>query len=209
MTTATTQWNVSGEYIETCSCDFLCPCLPSNLAGKQTNGDCYFAMVFHVDRGRYGTTSLDGLNFAVIGRAPGPSMADGNISVGVITDERATAEQAEALVQIASGQAGGPMAALGPLVGQFLGTESGGFDIQGNGMKRSVTIGGLVNQALEGVPGANENEPLYLENTNHPASARVALAKASGSHLHALGLNWDDDSGNNNGHFAPFNWSAS
>jgi hypothetical protein len=42
----------------------------------------------------------------------------------------------------------------------------------------------------------------------HPANARLALAKATGSHLHAFGLDWDDTSGNNNGHFAPFNWRS-
>jgi hypothetical protein len=42
----------------------------------------------------------------------------------------------------------------------------------------------------------------------HPASARLALAKATASHLHAFGLDWDDTSGNNNGHFAPFNWRS-
>ncbi len=40
----------------------------------------------------------------------------------------------------------------------------------------------------------------------HPANARVALARATDSHLHAFGLNWDDTSGKNNGHFAPFDW---
>ena len=43
----------------------------------------------------------------------------------------------------------------------------------------------------------------------HPANARLALAKALRSHLHAFGRDWDDDSGRNNGHFAPFTWQGS
>ena len=117
-----TSWQVAGDYLETCSCDFLCPCLPSNLADPPTKGWCTFAMVFRVGSGRYGAVSLDGLAFAVVGHTPG-RMADGNWSVGVITDERGSAEQREALAAIASGQAGGPMAALGPLVGRVLGVE--------------------------------------------------------------------------------------
>ena len=49
----------------------------------------------------------------MIGYTPGV-MLEGNWSVGLIVDERATAEQEQAIAAIASGQAGGPMAALGP-----------------------------------------------------------------------------------------------
>src|ERR1051325_7942188 len=123
------QWNVSGDYYETCSCDFLCPCITSNLAAKSTNPDCLFAMVFHVNQGRYGNVTLDGLNWAAIGRAPGPTMADGNLEVGIIVDERASQEQRDALAGIGSGQAGGPMAMLGPFVGKVLGIEAAPFQI--------------------------------------------------------------------------------
>jgi hypothetical protein len=63
-------------------------------------------------------TRLDGLCFAVLAHTPG-AMGLGNWTVGVIVDERASAEQREALTAIASGQGGGPMAALGPLISRF------------------------------------------------------------------------------------------
>jgi hypothetical protein len=207
---ANSTWQVSGQYFETCSCDYLCPCIPTNLTGKQTQGYCNFAFVFNINQGRYGNTTLDGLNFAVLGHAPGPSMSDGNISVGLITDERATPEQQQALVQIGSGQGGGPMAALGPLLSKILGVEAKPIHFEKKGMSCSVSIPGVLDQAVEGVPGAvKQDEPLYLDNTAHPANARLALAKATRSHLHAFGIDWDDTSGKNNGHFAPFNWRAS
>jgi hypothetical protein len=64
--------------------------------------------------------------------------------------------------------------------------------------------------AAEGVRGLNPNisEPLYLDNTGHPAANRFALARASMSHVLALGLNWDDTSGQNNGQYAPFSWRS-
>ncbi|MGH7335105.1 MAG: DUF1326 domain-containing protein [Candidatus Rokuibacteriota bacterium] len=202
------KWQVSGDYFESCSCTYLCPCLPSNLAAKPTKGDCYFAFVFQVEQGRYGDLALDGLNFAVLGYMPGP-MAAGNVSVGLILDERATAQQREALSAIASGQAGGPMAALGPLIGKLLGAETKPIHYQKDGMSRSVSIPGVLDQAVEGVPSpATAGEPLYLDNTVHPANKRVALAQAKRSHLHVFGLNWDDTSGQNNGHFAPFAWQG-
>jgi hypothetical protein len=203
---ANTSWKVGGQYFETCSCDYLCPCIATNLAGQPTKGSCTVAMAFHVDQGSYGATDLNGLNFAVIAYTPGP-MGDGNWSVGVITDERANPEQQQALVAIASGQGGGPMAALAPLVGTFLGAESKPIQFQNHAMTASVSIPGVLEQAVEGVASpTKQGEALYLDNTLHPASPRLALAKSTGSHLHVFGLDWDDTRGTNNGHFAPFQW---
>ncbi len=201
-------WQVSGDYFETCSCDYVCPCVPTNMAGRPTQGHCYVALVFQVEQGRYGSLTLDGLSFAVIAYTPGV-MSEGNWSVGVITDERGTAEQRQALLAIASGQAGGPMAALGPLLGTFLGTEARPIHYQRNGLARSVSIPGVLEQAVEGVPSSTKaGEPLYIDNTLHPANTRLALARAVRSRLQAFGLAWTDTSGRNNGHFAPFAWRS-
>jgi hypothetical protein len=201
-------WQVSGQYFETCSCDFLCPCITSGLTALPTNGVCTAALGFQIGRGHHGGVSLDGLRFVVVLRTPG-EMVKGNWSVGVIADERASPEQQQALVGIASGQAGGPMAALGPLVGTFLGVESGAITFTQSGNRWSMSVPGKLDQAVEPVPGARPDEPLYIDNTVHPANTRLALAKATGSHVHAFGLDWDDTSGQNNGHFAPFSWQSS
>ena len=201
-------WKASGQYLETCSCDYICLCTPANF-GVPLKRDCFFAVAFHIEEGSYESTPLDGLNFIVIGCAPGPTMLDGNIDIGVLTDERASAEQQQALVSIARGEAGGPWAALAPLYGSFLGAEPARIEFQGAGLSWSFSVPGLVDQALEGLPSpVKEGEPLIIDNTGHPASPRLALAKATRSHLHAMGLDWDDVSGGNNAHFARFNWSG-
>src|SRR5437016_5673176 len=69
-----------------------------------THGICDAALVLRVDHGHYADTHLDGLKIVIILHSPGPSMADGNISVGLILDARATPEQQTALTQIATGQ---------------------------------------------------------------------------------------------------------
>jgi hypothetical protein len=201
-------WQIAGDYFESCSCTYLCPCIPSNLTAPPTRGHCYFAFAFHVDRGQYGGLRLDGLSFAVVGYTPGV-MAQGNASVGVVLDARASREQQEALTAIASGQAGGPMAALGPLITNFLGAEAKPIRFEKQGMTRSLSIPGVLEQAVEGVSSpAKAGEPLYIENTVHPANSRLALATAKHSRLHAFGLDWEDTTGRNNGHFASFTWQG-
>jgi len=204
---ANVSWQISGEYFEACSCDSVCPCPTSGLAARPTKGSCDAGLVFHVQRGRYGSTTLDGLSFAVLLHTPGP-MIQGNWTVGLVLDERASAPQREALTTIASGQGGGPMAALGPLIGTFAGTEAKPIRLESSGMRRSVSIPEMLDLAVEGIPGANQGEPIYFDNVGHPAASRLALAKASRSHMHGFGIDWDDTSGRNNGHFAPFSWKS-
>ena len=96
------------------------------------------------------------------------------------------------------------------LVGTFLGVESAPIRFDRHGAKWSVKASSLVDMAAEGANGLNPNatEPLHLDNTGHPAADRIALAHASTSHVHALGLTWDDASGKNNGQYAPFSWRS-
>jgi hypothetical protein len=206
---ATPVWNLNGQYYETCSCDFVCPCLPGQMAVRPTKGSCTFAMAFQIDRGTYGNVSLNGLGFIVLGLTP-QEMGKGNWSVGVIADERASVEQRDAITAIASGSAGGPMAVLASLVGKFLGVESAAIVFDRKGGTWSVKASNLVDMAAEPAMGINPNatEPLHLDNTGHPAADRVALAHASKSHVHALGLAWDDATGKNNGQYAPFSWKS-
>jgi hypothetical protein len=204
---ANVSWQISGEYFEACSCDSVCPCPTSGLAARPTKGSCDAGLVFHVQRGRYGSTTLDDLSFAVLLHTPGP-MIQGNWTVGLVLDERASTEQREALTTIASGQGGGPMAALGPLIGTFAGAEAKPIRIESSGMRRSVSIPGMLDLAVEGIAGANQGEPIYFDNVGHPAASRLALAKASRSHMHGFGIDWDETSGRNNGHFAPFSWKS-
>jgi len=205
---ASITWQLSGEYCEACSCDSVCPCPTSGLAARPTKGYCAAGLVFRVDRGQYGGTRLDGLSFAVLLHTPGP-MVQGGWTVGLVLDERATDEQRDALAKIASGQVGGPMAALSPLISNYAGAAVKPITFQMNGMRRAVSIPGMLDMTIEGIPGAKPGEPIYLDNVGHPAARRLALAKASRGHLHGFGIEWDDISGRNNGHFAPFAWASS
>jgi hypothetical protein len=160
-----------------------------------------------IDKGQKDGVKLDGLCFLIMLHTPGP-MANGNMTVGLIVDERANEQQTKAIASIATGEAGGPMAPLAPLVGKVAGIEKRPIRFAVDGMQYVVTAGELVDQAVEGVPGATPGTPIYLDNVGHPVATKIGLAKAKKSHMHVFGINWDDVSGTRNGHFAPFAWSG-
>ena len=201
-------WTIQGHYMETCNCTMVCPCITSNLTAQPTEGACKAVAALRIDKGEKDGVRLDGLSFIVMLHAPG-AMADGNMTVGLIVDERASDAQAEAIGAIATGAAGGPMAALAPLVGRVAGIEKRRIEFTASGLARSVRAAELLDQACEGVPSASTpGEAIGVDNTAHPVNSRLSIAKAIRSRMHAFGIEWNDSSGSRNGHFAPFAWSG-
>ena len=201
-------WQIQGQYMETCNCAFVCPCIVSNLTARPTEGGCKAVMGMLIAKGEKDGVKLDGLAFAVVISSPGP-MADGDMTVGLIVDERANQQQTDAIAAISTGAAGGPMAVLAPLVGRVAGVEKRPIRFEAKGMSFAFEAGELVDQACEGVASmADPDVPIYLDNTAHPANGKLALAKATRSSFHAFGIDWEDFNGTRNGHFAPFTWSA-
>jgi len=154
-------WQVNGQYYETCNCDFVCPCVPGQLSVRPTQGTCDFAMAFQIERGSFGTVPLDGLGFIVLGHTPS-AMGDGDWSVGLIADDRASAEQRDAITAIASGAAGGPMAALSGLVGRLVGVESAAITFDREGASWSVNAVPFVCDAAPFVSNPDKNVTLSI-----------------------------------------------
>jgi hypothetical protein len=200
-------WQLRGDFCETCNCFYICSCSTSNFVLPPNNGSCTAVLVFHVEAGRFGATPLDDLAVALVVYTPEGPMTLVDWTVGLIVDARADQAQQEALTKIFGGQAGGPLAGLAPLITTFLGVETRPIDYRKDGLRRSVSIPDAVDYAIEGFAGP-DGAPLAIDDPAHPASPRPALARATHSHLHAFGLDWDDVSGRNNGHFAPFAWSV-
>jgi len=196
-------WQISGRYVETCNCDFICPCVLTQFQ-QTTHGSCAFAMGYRIDRGSFDSTDMAGVKFVIVGYTPG-HMAEGNWQVGLIVDTAASEKQREAVTAIASGQAGGPMAALAGLIGEFKGVEVRPVRIEGNGDKWSVSVPDMVEQGVLGAPSAS-GAILHLDNAGHPAGDRIALGHSTGTRINAFGITYEEMSGRNNGHYAPFDW---
>src|SRR2546430_4947862 len=120
---ADVKWAIRGESMESCNCDYLCPCIYTNPQGPVTYDNCYAVLVFRIDDGNFGGARLDGCKFA-FGLRSGKVMADGNWVFGVIVDEGADASRRAALARLAGGEAGGtPELIRNNLVGDFRGVE--------------------------------------------------------------------------------------
>ena len=202
-------WTMRGQYMESCNCDYLCPCIYTNPQGPATHDHCYAAMVFRIDEGSSGGTKLDRLKFALVIRS-GKVMADGNWVFAGVVDETADDAQRRALAAIVGGEAGGPPSVIRQnLVSDFRGVEFKPIEFDLAGLSRSVAIPGILAFAIEGVTPRNRpGEPMYLDNTSHPANRRLALARSKETHVHGFGLDLDIVGKGNNGHFAPFSWAA-
>ena len=203
------KWTMRGEYMESCNCDYLCPCIYTNPQAPVTYDHCTAALVFRIDEGSCGSTQLDGLKFALVIRS-GKVMADGGWVFAGVVDEAADPAQRQALAAIVGGDAGGPPGFIRQnLVGDFRGVEFKPIDVAIEGFKRRAAIPDIATFEIEGVLSRNRSgEPLYLDNTGHPASRRLALARSSETRVHGFGLGLDLTGRGNNGHFAPFAWSA-
>lgn len=201
-----TDWAIRGEYMEACSCDFLCPCIPKNSTTPATHDFCKVALAFQIESGRYGSVSLDGVRYVLFAQSKA-IMSEGGWVAGLVVDAGASAEQAEAVTAIASGQAGGPPAHLTPLISDFRGVERHPIVFEQDGNRRSVKIEGLLDQGVAGVESVSApGQCIVLDNTAHPVTPRLNLATAVRNVIRAFGIEWDGPADQTNGHFAPFDW---
>jgi len=203
-----TSWSVQGEYMEACSCTFLCPCIPLNATTPATEDFCKVAMTYAIKQGNFGPVKLDGVTFVVVAQSKA-IMTQGDWRMGIIVDSKATPAQVDAIAQIGSGKAGGPLAGFAPLVSDFRGIEQHPITFEMNGHERHVKIGDMIDQAVTGVPSLSaKGECVAIDNTFHPANKRLNLATTLKSIIRCFGIEWNDVNGKRNGHFAPFAWQG-
>ena len=206
----TERWQLKGDYFENCNCQILCPCVIPGSSGEPTEGHCDVGFAFSIEQGDFNgpsldEVSLDGLRFVIAAYTPG-IMGAGNWTTAFYVDQRANLVQRDALGRILSGDIGGPMAAWMPLTSDFRGTKYVEIDHQVRGLERSVVIPGIMDFHVEGIKaGRRRRSPVRLENTGHPVSSTLALARGTGSTYTDHGMNWDNTG--KNAHYAKFQWS--
>ncbi len=198
-------WSLRGSYVETCSCDLICPCNASFDHGA-TYDFCRVLLAFAVHEGEIDGTEVSGLNVALVADTP-KVMTEGNWRLGLFVDERASEEQAEKLTAVFAGQLGGPMGALAPLVGEVLGIERAAIEIVDDGVRHSVRVGDAIDFEIEDIVpfGVETGEPIRLQGMFHPAGSNLTIAEATRSRIDAFGISYEGKSGLSTSEFA---WAA-
>jgi len=198
-------WSLKGSYVETCSCELMCPCNLS-LDHGATYDFCRVTLVFNLREGEIEGTDISGLKVAAIADTP-KVMTEGNWRLGVFVDDQATDEQAEKLVQVFSGQLGGPMAALAPLVGEMLGVERARIEVDDDGLRHTVRVGDAIDFEVQDIVpfGVDTGEPVRFHGMFHPIGSDLTMAEAKRSQIDAFGIKYEGKTGLSKSEFA---WAA-
>jgi hypothetical protein len=198
-------WSLTGSYVETCSCELMCPCNLSFDHGA-TYDFCRVSLIFNIREDEVDGTDIGGLKVAVVADTP-KVMAEGNWRLGVFVDENASDEQMEKLVQVFSGQLGGPMAALSPMVGEILGVERAPIEVVDDGLRHSVRVGDAVDFEIEDIVpfGLENGRPIRFDGMFHPVGSDLTMAEAKRSRISAFGIEYEGKTGLSK---SEFSWAA-
>lgn len=148
-------WHMQGYVMEACSCETTCPC---NFASDPTRAPCEAVVCWHIQEGRFAQTALDNLNLVLYVSIPA-NMFAGGWTLGLYFDQRADAQQLEALGTIFSGKAGGWPAALTGLIARPLAPRQVPITYETANGEYRVSVPGLLEVETEKVPSPLPGQP--------------------------------------------------
>lgn len=190
------QWAIEANYFQACSCDYGCPC---EFDAPPTRGYCEGVGAWQITRGHYGDVSLDGLGFGFAARWPGP-LHEGNGTAALFFDERANTSQREALLQIASGQAGGmPFEILATTLSQVLEPQYVPFHFDLQGKYSRAKMGEAVAMAFEPIKNPVTGDPEGIRIVRETGfvfeQAECVAAKECQASVGGLSFSWPGKAG--------------
>ncbi len=198
-------WNLKGDYVETCSCELMCPCNLSFDHGA-TYDYCRVVLAFDIHEGDIEGTDIGGLKVVAIADTP-KVMTEGNWKLGIFVDASASDEQADKLVQVFSGKLGGPMGGLAPLVGEVLGVQRAQIEVSDDGLRHSVRVDDAIDFEIEDIVpfGAESGQPIKFNGMAHPVGSDLTMAEARRSRISAFGIEYEGKTGLSK---SGFSWAA-
>ena len=181
-------WTVEGHYMEACTCEAVCPCITLS---PPTEGSCTAIVGWQVKRGRYANVPLDGLTVAAGVYSPG-HMKEKNWSAALYIDERANAQQRDALTRIFGGSAGGHPARIAEFLAEVKGVHFVPIAFETDGKRGSLMVGSVGNSAWQPIEGQNggtvtvQGQPLAISPGNP-----VVVGRASRARFQDHGIDFD------------------
>jgi len=157
------------EYIQSCNCDYGCPC---NFWAYPTKGHCEALVAYHVTNGKFGDTKLDGVTFAMGAYWP-KAIHEGNGTARLYVDPKATAAQKAAIDAIGSGKnGGGVFEVFASTFTKVLPTKTAKIDWRFKGRDSSFSVEGV---------GEVKSSPIKNLADGSAVDAEIMLPK---------GINW-------------------
>ena len=155
-------WWAEGLLFENCNCTAVCPG-HIHFSQKCTHDVCRGFWAIRFEAGRAGEVDLAGIDAVVVYEAP-QVMVDGGWKQVIIVSDRAGAEQRRAIEEIIAGKRGGPWEVLSRFVSDALPTRAAPVRIEDAPERKSVTIAGILEGAVNAIRGRNRAEPVTFEN---------------------------------------------
>ena len=155
-------WWAEGLLFENCNCAAVCPG-HIHFSQKCTHEVCRGFWAIRFEAGRAGEVDLAGIDAVVVYEAP-QVMVDGGWKQVIIVSDRAEAEQRRAIEEIIAGKRGGPWEVLSRFVSDALPTRTAPVTIEDVPGRKSVTVTGILEGAVQAIRGRNRAEPVTFEN---------------------------------------------
>jgi hypothetical protein len=144
--------------------------------------------VFHVAEGSLDNTDLSGVDVCLVNLFPS-NLTAGNWKLGIVVDEGASDEQANALERIFKGDEGGAFGDFAPLVSEWLGMGRAPVTFSdGDSPSASVGESSWTFEPLAGPEGSNTQTT--VKNAPFGFAEEYRVGKAPGS-ISALGIEFD------------------
>ena len=195
-------FSVEGDYFETCSCEVSCNCIFLPRAGDSGPLRRRDRLA---QRARHDGVDLAGLNAAMFVRS-GKRMLDGNWKVALYYDERADERQAHALQKIFSGEAGGHLAALGPLIGSVVGITAAPIIFESTNGRRRLVVGRVFEGEIEEMKGGDGKTAPVIANA--PFGALPQPVRQGSSVSARYTDHWETSLSKSNAFLAEFAYQA-
>ena len=195
-------FHIDGDYFESCTCRVSCPCV---FLAPATEDACDVHIAWHIRSGAMAGINLADLNVALAVHSP-KQMTEGGWKVALYLDERADPAQAKALGAIFSGQAGGHLANVAPLIGTVTGVHSAPIRCEREGGRRTVHVGNVLDMDVEELKGMDGTNPAVISNALL-AAVTQPLRQAKSGTLSYKG-DWTVSAAGSNGFITEFEYSS-
>jgi hypothetical protein len=179
-------YTIAGTYVAACNCRLLCPC-PVDGTPTGPNDECMGSIVFSIRQGSLDDVDLGGVNFVLYNFFPS-NLTAGNWKAGIVVDEGASDDQAQAVERIVSGEEGGPFAEFAPLIGDYLGMERAGVSFS-DGDSPSAEVAGRTQFNFEPSRGV-DGSPTTSKNAMFGFAPEFTIGRASGQ-SNSFGLSFE------------------